>query len=288
MSNRRVFEALNWASSFLEENQREGYAAEILLRHYMKMSRAEFLTRLREELPEEIDQLFSKAILTHITGEPIQYIMGYEEFYGRKFKVNKEVLIPRPETEELVLATLERIRARWQDDTGLKVADVGTGSGAIAITLKRENPQLDCFGTDLYPASLEVAKGNGAYLDADINWIVGDLLQPFINSGVKLDIVISNPPYIPTADRSWMSEIVTEHEPNRALFAGEDGLDIYRRLVNELPYVLTEQALVGFEVGAGQGELVANLLKGALPQAQVEVVFDINGKDRMVFAEISS
>ncbi|MBD7938736.1 MULTISPECIES: peptide chain release factor N(5)-glutamine methyltransferase [Cytobacillus] len=287
MSNRKVFEALNWASSFLEENQREAYAAEILLRHYMKMSRAEFLTRLREELHEEIDQLFSKAIHTHVAGEPIQYIMGYEEFYGRRFKVNKEVLIPRPETEELVLTTLERIRACWQDDTGLKVADVGTGSGAIAITLKQENPKLVCFGTDLYPASLEVAKDNGAHLNADINWIEGDLLQPFIIAGEKLDVVISNPPYIPTADRSWMSEVVTEYEPNRALFAGEDGLDMYRRLVNELPLVLNKQALVGFEVGAGQGESVANLLKGAFLQAQVEVVFDINGKDRMVFAEIS-
>lgn len=120
--------------------------------------------------------------------------MGYEEFYGRRFKVNKEVLIPRPETEELVLTTLERIRACWQDDTGLKVADVGTGSGAIAITLKQENPKLVCFGTDLYPASLEVAKDNGAHLNADINWIEGDLLQPFIIAGEKLDVVISNPP----------------------------------------------------------------------------------------------
>lgn len=288
MSNHsvKIFEALNWASSFLKENKREEHAGELLLRHFSGLSRTSMLTMLREELDEQVWAIFQEAVKKHADGEPIQYIIGSEEFYSRRFEVNEHVLIPRPETEELVYGTLKRLEKLFPDGNPVELVDVGTGSGAISVTLKLEKPSLKVTAIDLSDDALRVARKNADVLGAQIEFIHGDLLQPLILQGKKVDAVISNPPYIPIADQEWMSDIVTEHEPHMALFAGEDGLDLYRRFMDELPLVVKEKALIGFEIGAGQGEAVAALLKNTFPHANVEIVFDINGKDRMVFAEI--
>lgn len=288
MSNHsvKIFEALNWASSFLKENKREEHAGELLLRHFSGLSRTSMLTMLREELDEQVWAIFQEAVKKHADGEPIQYIIGSEEFYSRRFEVNEHVLIPRPETEELVYGTLKRLEKLFPDGNPVELVDVGTGSGAISVTLKLEKPSLKVTAIDLSDDALRVARKNADTLGAEIEFFHGDLLQPLILQGKKVDAVISNPPYIPIADQEWMSDIVTEHEPHMALFAGEDGLDLYRRLMDELPVVVKEKALIGFEIGAGQGEVVAALLQKTFPNAHVEIVFDINGKDRMVFAEI--
>jgi release factor glutamine methyltransferase len=286
MSNVKIYEALNWASSFLKEHNREEFAGELLLRHLSGLSRTSMLAMMRDELDGEVWIRFQAAVQKHADGEPIQYIIGSEEFYGRRFEVNKHVLIPRPETEELVYGTLKRLDKLFPAVDQVELVDVGTGSGAISITLKLEKPRLQVTAIDLSEDALEVARKNASQLGAEVEFIHGDLLQPLILQGKKLDVVISNPPYIPIADQEWMSDIVTDHEPHMALFAGEDGLDLYRRFMDELPLVLKDKALVGFEIGAGQGEAVAALLKNTFPKANVEIVFDINGKDRMVFAEI--
>lgn len=288
MSNVRIFEALNWASSFLKEHNREEFAGELLLRHYSGLSRTSMLMNMRDELDGEVWSEFQAAVKRHADGEPIQYIIGSEEFYGRRFKVNEHVLIPRPETEELVYGTLQRLERLFPERDSIDLVDVGTGSGAISVTLKLEKPELKVTAVDLSEDALEVASKNANQLGAEIEFLHGDLLQPLILKGEKVDVVISNPPYIPVSDQEWMSDIVTEHEPHMALFAGEDGLDLYRRFMEELPLVLKEKALVGFEIGAGQGEAVRGLLEKTFPDAKVEVVFDINGKDRMVFAELDS
>jgi len=238
-----------------------------------------------DELPLEVWEAYEKAVYLHGEGEPVQYIIGYEEFYGRPFAVNKEVLIPRPETEELVYHALQRIEKMFGDKL-VSLVDIGTGSGAIAVSMKIERPSLQVTATDIAQESLEVAKGNAATHGADISFIEGDLLAPFIEKGQKFDVLLSNPPYIPEGDRETMSVVVTEHEPDRALFAGDDGLVLYRRFMEQLPHVMNEKAIIAFEVGAGQGELVAQLLRDTFPQASVEIINDINGKDRMVFAEI--
>ncbi|SPT84302.1 HemK family modification methylase [Niallia circulans] len=283
----KVFEALKWASSFLKEHNREEYAAELLLRHSLQVSRSEMLMKFREDIGDEQFKDFQKLVYLHAKGQPVQYIIGQEDFYGRAFKVNKEVLIPRPETEELVQSALARIDRLFGKDAALKLIDVGTGSGAIAVTMKLECPSLQVVASDLYEVSLAVAKQNAGNLGADpIEFVQGDLLQPFIAQGKSFDVVLSNPPYIPEGDVMTMSDVVTEHEPHRALFAGEDGLLLYKRLCEELPQVVKEKAIIGFEVGAGQSNAVAQLLEAAFPQAKVEVQYDINGKDRMVFAEV--
>lgn len=286
MSKAKVYEALNWASSFLKEYKRDENAGELLLRHYLQMNRSTFLANLREELPAQVEECFRAAVKMHAEGKPIQYIIGYEEFYGRTFTVNEDVLIPRPETEELVVGIIERLKKRFNFNEKVKLVDVGTGSGAIAVTLKLECPELDVTATDIYLPTLNLAKENAEKLQAEIQFVEGDLLQPFIKKEQKFKVVVSNPPYIPDADVEWMSEVVTDHEPHRALFAGYDGLDLYRRLIKELPNAVEPKAIIGLEVGMGQGKAVSNLLQVAFPDAFVEVVNDINGKDRMVFAEI--
>lgn len=281
----RVYEALKWASSFLQENGRDENAGEIVLCHVLKTSRTGMLMNMREEITAEQETSFTEFIHKHVEGIPIQYMMGYEMFYGRSFFVNEEVLIPRPETEELIVGVLERIERHFGNE-GLHVADIGTGSGAISITLALENKNLHVYTVDIAQESIEVAKENAKALGAEVTFYHGDLLSPFYETGQKLDVVVSNPPYIPEEDWRGLSTVVKEHEPKRALVGGEDGLDFYRRFMEELPNVLKKKAIVAFEIGVGQGEDVKALLQQTFPHAHVEVVFDINGKDRMVFAEM--
>ncbi|PEA52975.1 protein-(glutamine-N5) methyltransferase, release factor-specific [Bacillus pseudomycoides] len=281
----RVYEALKWASSFLQENGRDENAGEIVLCHVLKTNRTGLMMNMREELTAEQEQTFTNFIHKHVEGIPVQYLIGYEMFYGRPFFVNEEVLIPRPETEELVLGVLTRIRRKF-GDKDVHVADIGTGSGAISITLALENPRLHVYTVDIATESIEVARKNAAELEANVTFYHGDLLSPFQETKQKLDVVVSNPPYIPEEDWRGLSSVVKEHEPKRALVGGEDGLDFYRRFMEELPKVLQEEAIVAFEVGVGQGEDVRALLQETFLHAHVEVVFDINGKDRMVFAEM--
>lgn len=283
----KIYEALQWASSFLREKGRDENAGELLLRFFLQMNRTTLLANLREELEPEVENHFHGAVELHGEGTPVQYIIGHEEFYGRTFRVNECVLIPRPETEELVLGTLERISRLFGEDQPVDVVDVGTGSGAIAISLKLERPVLSVTASDISEDALAVARGNAKQLGAEVTFVKGDLLRPFIEIGRKFDVVISNPPYIPIGDKVDMSVVVTEHEPHGALFAGADGLDLYRRFAEELPLILKEKALVGFEVGAGQSGAVSDLLRAVFPKAHIETVYDINGKDRMVFMELS-
>ena len=278
-----VYEALNWASSFLKEAERDENAGELLLRHHLQMERATLLSNLRMVLSDEQIVAFTSDVKKHAEGQPVQYLIGYEEFYGRKFFVNKEVLIPRPETEELVEGILQRTSVHFPGSEPLHVVDIGTGSGAIAITLALENSRFNVSAVDIAAESISVAKENAESLGAKVQWLHGDLLAPVTQ---KIDILVSNPPYIPDWEIETLSPVVKDHEPMRALAGGEDGLDFYRRLINDMQDLLHDKALIAFEIGAGQGKDVKILLEQALPEAEVEVVYDINGKDRMVFATV--
>ncbi|MCM3035245.1 peptide chain release factor N(5)-glutamine methyltransferase [Bacillus pumilus] len=287
-NQRTIFEALKWASSLLTEAGRDQNAAELLLMHVLDFSRSELLARFHDQLPEEQDRLFSEFVTQHKKGVPVQHLIGIEFFYGRPFEVNKYVLIPRPETEEVVLAALNLMSDIFPHDQPLKAVDVGTGSGAIAITLALEKETLSVTATDISHEALAVAKRNQQALGADVHFLQGDLLEPIKDQGIKVDLFISNPPYIAAEEMDSLSEVVTKHEPVNALTDGRDGLWFYKRLVRDLHHVLHEQAVVVFEIGHTQGQDVKALLLKSFPAADVRIVKDINGKDRAVCAHIKT
>lgn len=281
--HKTIFEALHWASSYLEANGREGNAARLLLQHVVQTNYSGLMMKMHDAISEGQVQQFTNAIEAHVKGRPVQYITGVEEFYGRIFEVDESVLIPRPETEELIVGTIERMRKLFHTQK-LTLADIGTGSGAIAITMKKEWPDLDVTATDLSTAALNTARKNAGNLQAELIFAEGDLTAPIAHQ--KWDVVLSNPPYIAFDDMPSMSDVVVEHEPHSALFAEEDGLILYRKLAEQLPPLMNTPGLIGLEIGYTQGETVANYFREHFPQAKVSIVKDINGKDRIIFCEI--
>jgi release factor glutamine methyltransferase len=272
--------SLTWASSFLREHGRDENAGELLLRHRLKMTRTQLFAALNEPLKDDDCFWLKEQVQRHIGGEPVQHIIGSEEFYGRTFHVNEHVLIPRPETEELVEEIL-KLKRRQFSDRPVRYVDIGTGTGAIAITLALEDPKSTVDAVDISEAALKVAKKNAEELGAKVNFHQGDLMSPFIGKRT-FDIVVSNPPYIPRAEIDELSDVVKNHEPRLALDGGPDGLDLYRRLCAEMPKVLARPGIVGFEIGDGQGEAVKALLHQFY--SNVTVKKDINNHERMVFA----
>lgn len=279
---KKLHEALNGASSFLLAHGREEAAARILLQHELGLSHAGLLASMRDEISEEQYKRFWDKIQQLAKGTPVQHLTGVEEFYGRTFRVNENVLIPRPETEELIEEALHLIKRYLTDSPS--IADIGTGSGIIAITMKCELPDSRVTATDISAAALETAKWNAQHLDADINFKLGDLTEPISNT--SWDVILSNPPYIGYAEAPDLSDTVRDFEPHTALFADKQGLALYEKMANELPNLLHKPGIAGFEIGHEQGEAVEKILKEALPEAKVYVKKDINKNDRMVFCII--
>lgn len=280
----KIFEALNRASSYLLDNGREEAAARILLQHVLGMSQAGLLASLRDDIGEEDKTSFWNMIEQHAEGIPVQHLTGSEEFYGRRFTVNSDVLIPRPETEELIEETLELVN-EYITNPSPSIADVGTGSGIIAITMKSEIPAAKVTATDISEAALVVARKNAENLGVEIDFRLGDLLAPLKN--VKWDVILSNPPYIAHSEAESMSDTVKDYEPHSALFAEQEGLELYKRMMEDLPDLLNKPGIVGFEIGQAQGNAVEKMLNETFPAAKTYIKKDINKNDRMAFCIIT-
>lgn len=276
----KIYEALKRASSYLQEHGREEAAARILLQHELDLSHASLLAGMRDEIGEEDFSRFWEKVEQLADGTPVQHLTGTEEFYGRKFLVNKDVLIPRPETEELVEEALRLIRLHLTAENPT-IADIGTGSGIIAITMKCELPAAQVAATDISLPALETAKENARRLGAEITFRQGDLAEPISLS--KWDVILSNPPYIGHAESPDLSDTVRDFEPHSALFADNEGLALYEKLADQLPALLNKPGIAGFEIGYAQGQAVKKMLEAAFPGAQVYIKKDINNNDRMVF-----
>lgn len=275
--------------------------AELLLLCLLGMGKAELLRDWREPFPEGKRLAWDELLNRKKNGEPVQYIVGEQYFYGRRFEVSAAVLIPRPETELLAEAVLEIADRLWPagnrgvqgSEAGQPVPvmlDVGTGSGVLAVTLAAERPSWQVFASDLSPDALAVARRNAERhgVDQRIVFVAGDLLAPFFaevsQAYPPIDIVVSNPPYIPSSDIPGLQREVREHEPLLALDGGEDGLNPYRTMASQLSQLARLPRIVAWEVGAGQAKDAANLLRAAAEWQEIRFIEDYAGIDRHVLA----
>jgi len=281
-----IREAYVEASSFLgaREVKDASICAELLLQHVLGWSRSELLLHWQEPFPAARAEVWRGLIGRKAAGEPVQYIIGEAPFYGLTLRVGPGVLIPRPETELLVERLLHE--PLLPQGASIALADIGTGSGAIPVTAARHRPAWRVYASDLSPQALKVARLNAAGCGvADrVAFMEGDLLLPFIERGVALDAVVSNPPYIPAADLPGLAPEVRLYEPHLALVGGDDGLEPYRRLTAQLPELSKQPTFVGFEVGLGQAEDVAAMLRACADWDDVSFVRDLAGIDRHVIA----
>ncbi|WP_068497344.1 peptide chain release factor N(5)-glutamine methyltransferase [Paenibacillus kribbensis] len=276
-----IREALVEASSFLGgcgvlEPQ---HNARLLLEHVLGLEGTAFYAALADPFPASGKEAWEAIIARKAAGEPAQYIIGRQEFYGRPFAVSPSVLIPRPETELLVEAILQHGDRLWSNGAP-QALDIGTGSGAIAVTLAAERPRWRVAAGDISAAALKMAASNAAANSAAVEFREGDLLTPF--AGAAVDILVSNPPYIPAADIAGLQPEVRDHEPRMALDGGPDGLGPYRAMLEQLGLLQAPPRLIGFELGMGQAGDVAALLEQAGHWKTILIVPDLARIERHV------
>ena len=268
-------------AQYLAELEQELVAAEeeaeslsFVYRALNEISFTDFVLKLRIEVSqEEREQLkaIQKQLLAH---KPAQYIIGSSDFHGLNLKVDERVLIPRPETEELVELILSE-----NLETPLSVLDIGTGSGAIALALANSRPDWKITASDLSSDALSLAAENAQSCGLNLTFVQSDCLEAIRGS---FDIVVSNPPYISEEDKDEVGLNVLTSEPHMALFAEEDGYAVYRKIAEQAEDYLTEKGKIYLEIGYKQGDGVRELFKKSFPQKRIRVLKDQFGKDRMV------
>jgi release factor glutamine methyltransferase len=251
--------------------------AEILLQHLLCMDSVQLFLEYDSELPSTQEYLLNDLLERRMSGEPLAYITGKREFYGREFGVNPWVLIPRPETEHLVEKALEIA----SDIDSPLIGDIGTGSGVLAVTLAMELPEAGIFASDISPEALDTACLNTRRygVESRITFVRGDLAATLPE---PMDILIANLPYVKTSD------CTTSPEPRLALDGGIEGLDVIERLCGGLQGKLKPGGWVLLEIGQGQEEVVKRLLRETLPGAQIETIKDLAGIERVVCARCQS
>ena len=277
-------ELLRWTAEYLEgkgfHNARLN--GELLLAGTLKLKRLDLYLQYDRPLrPDELAE-FKARLRRRARREPLQYIEGEAHFRDLVLRVDGRVLIPRPETELLVQRVIDWAAGR----PGLAAADVGTGSGAIALSLAAEGAFERVVATDVEAGALEAARANHAAAapDAPVEFRLGDGLAAL--AGERFDAVVSNPPYIAVGERPSLDPEVSEWEPASALFGGDDGLEIIRPLVAGAASVLRPGGLLALEIGAGQGAAVAELVRAVGSFGEPRVEKDLAGRDRIVLAEL--
>lgn len=250
--------------------------AKILIAELLNCNPLELLNHLQEEVSNEKIELLKKEIKALEENKPLQYVLGYVNFYGNKFVVDERVLIPRFETEELVENTIKYIKKLLTEP--VDIIDLGCGSGVIGITLEKKVSTKTVDLIDISKDALEVAKINCEKLNSKCNLIQSDM---FKNVEKKYDVIISNPPYI--KENEIIEDIVKENEPHLALYAGEDGLDCYKKILETVNEYKKEKCIIAFEIGYQQAEDIKRLVDKYIPKAQVIIKKDLSDKDRMAF-----
>ena len=275
--NRR--QAITKACLLLRRQGKEESLARFLLMYMLDESPQLFSNSFSEQLSKENEEKYFSLIEKHIKEDvPLSHLVGFEYFYDRKYKVTKDVLSPRMETEELIYKVIEYVKASSKNN--FKILDLCTGSGIIAITLKKELSQfsIDVVASDISEEAIKVAKENAQSHDATIKFIQSDI---FNNIADKFDIIVSNPPYIDRKDEVTMQDNVLKYDPHLALFAEEEGMYFYRKIIEQANDYLNENGVIFFEIGYDQKDKIIKLAD--LNGYSAEVYKDINGRDRMAF-----
>lgn len=250
--------------------------AKILVAEALGCNPLELLNHLEETIPEEKVDLLKKEIDAIKNNKPLQYVLGNVNFYGNKFYIDERVLIPRFETEELVENTVTYINKFFTEP--VDIIDLGCGSGVIGLTLEKKVSTKSVDLVDISNKALEVTKINCKNLNSNANIIQSDMFDA-INK--KYDVIISNPPYIKTKEE--IEDIVKNNEPHIALYAGDDGLDCYKKILKNIKNHMKEKCLIAFEIGYTQANDIKKLISKYLPDSKIEIKQDMSEKDRMVF-----
>lgn len=261
----------------LEAIGEEAESLSFTFRVLRNLSFTQFVLKMQAEATSDDIELLKKIQSQLLVHRPAQYIIGNAEFHGHSFKVDERVLIPRPETEELVNLILSE-----NPNTNIKVLDIGTGSGVIALSLAAERANWQVTASDISQDALDLAQENAEAIDVAIDFVQSDCFQAITG---KYDIIISNPPYISETDREEVGLNVLASEPHLALFAEEDGYAIYRKIAENAQKHLTEKGKIYLEIGYKQGEHVKELFQSAFPKMRIRVLQDQFGKDRMVVVD---
>ncbi len=272
-------EVLKINEQYAIDNLKEDSGVKLLMLHFSKMNSSDLLISMDKEIPEDVYQDFLYGVDRYIAKNiPVQHIIGYEEFYGHKFIVNGNVLIPRFETEELVANVLMYYDEVFNSKK-VSVVDVGTGSGCLAVTLDIEESNMTLTATDISKEALKVAKLNNQKLKGNVTFIEGDMLNPL--AGMKFDILVSNPPYIPNEE--YVEDLVIDNEPRVALFGGEDGLDYYKEIIKNAESILNDKYIIAFEHAFNKAKQLKKIIKKHIHDVEIIQKKDMQGKDRMTF-----
>lgn len=258
----------------LAKQNMDSIEARVLIKYILNKNEINIIANENIELSNENKKQLLESIEKIKKGYPLQYITHYQEFMGIKFEVNENVLIPQPDTEVLVEKTIKIVQKCYpkEDNRNIKILDLCTGSGAIAISLKKYLPSVQVFASDISKKALEIAKTNAKKNDVQIKLIESNMFE---NINEKFDIVVSNPPYIKTDEITKLSNQV-QNEPRLALDGGKDGLDFYRIIQKNIKNYLYENGMVLMEIGYDQGQAVASMFKNS------KLVKDYAGKDRVI------
>ncbi len=252
--------------------------AKIMLADLLGINQLDLINHLNEEVDKNIEKTYKRRVEMLHENKPIQYIMENVNFYGKRFYINENVLIPRFETEELVENTLQLLEENFKDKN-LNIIDLGCGSGVIGLTLKSKLPHSNVTLVDISEDALKIAKKNSKDLKIKAKFINNDFLDGIDQ---KFNCIISNPPYIKTTEE--IEEIVKNNEPHLALYAGEDGLDCYRKIFKNIKNNLEEQYLIALEIGMTQKDDVIKIINESLDDNHIVIAKkDMQGRDRMIF-----
>ncbi len=285
-----IGQTLKWVSKLFKSveiinPERE---TELLLSYFLKMNRSEIYLNSDRALKNKEKKQLEKMIQERIRKIPLQYITKHQEFMGMDFLVEKGVLIPRPETEILVERVIERLKKR-KSSSHLKIVDLGTGTGIIAISIAKFIKDITIYATDISKESLQAALKNAQKHNCEdkIIFLQGDLFEPFQGKIEKnsLDVIISNPPYVNSDDFKLLPPEIKDNEPKIALYGGVDGIDYYRKIVKESPKFLKRDGFIALEVGLNQAKIIKELiLKENNYRKNVEIFKDYSGIERVVIA----